>query len=146
MASFLLNCLHAGQLLNQTLLPQLLSIVWWRWGLFSQTFSGCFFCACLWACVCVFSKLRKKNPRRRDQLRDGELWEGEWESWDESLTWSFLMMQKWPVSLKTLLRLQTNVFLVFAPEKLTDHRPVCSLSKDSCLWSGPKAFVTKQME
>lgn len=135
----LLQCLHICQLLNQTLLS---SIMLWYWGFISQTFNWCFFsCLFMGMCVCVFlfffvcffasweRRIQEGGERHRESCVR------EWESWDETLTWSFLMVQKRPVSSEALLRLQRNAFLVFAPEELTDHWPVCSLSKDSCLCS-----------
>lgn len=46
------------------------------------------------------------------------------------LTWTFLMMQKWPMNLEALLRLQKllpSFFFFFALKELTDQRPVCLL-------------------
>lgn len=73
--------------------------------------------------VCVFLQVERQEPEREGKTwRDGELSgrerererkEREWESWDETLTWSFLVLQKQPVSSEALLRLQRNAFLVF---------------------------------
>lgn len=137
MANLLLNCLHAGQLQNQALLSHCLALCCGTEASFQRRLMDGFFCFfCMFIGVCVFMQVQKeKSMRERETERDGELCEREWESWNETLTWSFLMVHKRPVSLEALLRLQRNAFLVFALEELTDHWPVCSLSKDSCLCS-----------
>lgn len=136
MTDLLLRCLLTHQPLNQTLLSCCVAWCFDAKALCRRLFMDVSFC--LLMCMCVFLLWVEKensNEGGRDRQRDGETYEKEWESWDEMLTWSFLMVQKRPVSSEALLRLQRNAFLIFAPEELTDHRPVCSLSKDSCLCS-----------
>lgn len=134
MTSLPLHCLHAGQLLNQTRLSCCLALCCGAEASFHRLLMDVFFCLFMGMCVFFFWE-RRIHEGGRDTERWRAVWEREWESWDETLTWSFLMAQKRPVSSEALLRLQRNAFLVFAPEELTDHWPVCSLSKDSCLCS-----------
>lgn len=133
----LLNCLHADQLQNQTLLSHCLALCCGTEASFQRSLMDVFFFFLhVYGRVCLFMQVQKeKSTREGETERDVELSEREWESWNQTLTWSFLMVHKRPVSLEALLRLQRNAFLVFALEELTDHRPVCSLSKDSCLCS-----------
>ncbi len=90
----MLHFLPAGQLLNQTLLLLVLSIMFWCRGPISQICRDVFLLV-YGSFFVLFRELRTKYPRVRERERERER---EWESRDEMLTWSFLMAQKRPVS------------------------------------------------